>query len=331
MKEINKLINFPLISNEPDDEMMDPSHSFDRFILMLRAEEDYWQGEQTATNTMITRLRKIFYGDEKWDKYLIPDAKHIEGRYDCPAEYVVKVKKGDRLNPNVGATPEIFSNENQNVFLPEGNYCDIGHVLAGMDCYNNFGPVTILPHLLTFLDPFVPHGESNMDISTWIGDIASVCGEILLKHIITDTPTFTDFESATLEFAGPSDMVGNIDGYVISNLYNLKTNDGARVSDILKDYYCSNSMGNTYRQNRFTMFCSAIGLKEFNGKVFENESEWIKYNKHQLRTATAMYVFPKSKEITFDVILRLYDDMLGLELLLDSFVASLKKQLKLES
>ena len=48
----------------------------------------------------------------------------------------VVVKPGDWMNSNVGTVPVIYSNDNQENVLPDGLYCDLGHVLAGMDASN---------------------------------------------------------------------------------------------------------------------------------------------------------------------------------------------------
>ena len=73
----------PIFSNQPEYGH-NPQFvlSFKEFIALIKAEEDYFEAEAVNTKLMITRLRKIFYGEKNWDTQLISGAANIDGRYE---------------------------------------------------------------------------------------------------------------------------------------------------------------------------------------------------------------------------------------------------------
>jgi hypothetical protein len=331
------------------------------FLDLLREEEDYFQGEQNNTKLMITRLRKIFYDQWGWNSELIRGAAKIEGRYVVkivdaqnelyskkirryyngeyqPKYRLVTYRENDRVygNSRVGQVPFIYKNDHQEVRLPDNNMCDIAHILAGLDAYNYFEPVSPLPNFLMFLNSFFPHVDSNVDIVTWLGDIASSSGDFLLDYLKNEKKAIGESAEQLIinRDAPASDMLGDIDPYVIAQCYQVSTNDGKRVSDIIQDYYCES---NSFRKKRFFIYCKAIGLKEWNGNSFSNESEWIRYYVKQLRDNITFQVFSLTKH-NFASIARLiriwfggYELVLKKELLLQIFLTSLKNYLKAET
>src|SRR4051812_28616293 len=79
---MTKLIQL-LFSNEPEPNQRHfKSIPVQEFIALVRAEEEYWPGDETNTRLSITRLRKIFYDKWGWDEHLIRGAAKIEGRYN---------------------------------------------------------------------------------------------------------------------------------------------------------------------------------------------------------------------------------------------------------
>lgn len=334
-----------------------------KFLELLKGEENYYKGEQHDTKIMVTRLRKIFYDIYGWNKELIRGAADIPGRYavklveDKEASYptktsggikhkkafevehksrLVTVKEGDWMNPNVGSVPEIYANNNQEVILPDGLYCDLGHVLAGMDAYNYPEPVAPLPNWLMWMHKILPHVDNNMCCATLLGDISSSAGEFIFQKL-KEHRDISDEEMQSLidVFASGTDMLGNIDSFVISNVYNISTIKGLRVSEIFNDYYNEGGMGNYFMKRRYSYFCSVVGLKGWDGENFSNEKKWLKYNKRELRSTTAFYVFtrfekPASIWLAFKAWIRCYEKVLKLDLLLDIFLKALKELIKQE-
>ncbi|MBI9069229.1 MAG: hypothetical protein JEZ09_18170 [Salinivirgaceae bacterium] len=330
--------------------------SLEKFLELLTNEEDYFRGKQHQTKLMITRLRKIFYAKYGWDSKLIRGAAKTEGRYEvklvpcgepkpkkngkefepAPKCREVLVKKGDWMNPNAGTVPEIFTDNNQQVILPDGLYCDLGHVLAGVDAYNYFAPVTPLPKWLMCLKPFFPLVDSNVDIVTWLGDIASSAGEFLYKKL-ENKRELSDEEIQKIidEYAPGPDMLGDIDPYVICEIYNTKANDGLRPTEMFKDYYDGNGMGSYYRKRRCQFFSTIVGLNGWDGENFSNEKAWIKYYLKQLRNNDAFYLFSRCENfkglmIALIAWIGCYKHTLRNKTLLQIFVKSLKSEIKSE-
>jgi len=349
MPRTDTQLNMPLLDFSTNSRAI----SIRRFIDLLRNEEDYYPNEQHNTKLMITRLRKIFYDKLGWDKELIRGAAGIEGRYnveikedektpDSQAKFsdtdfrhrVVTVKKDDWMNPNAGSVPEIYKDNHQQVILESGAYCDMGHVLAGMDAFNYETVVTPLPSALYFLYPIFPHVNNNADAATWIGDLSSTCGDFLFRYLNSKkTLTESELQDIINLTSPPSDMLGNIDSYVISKSYNIHTANGQRVSEILKDYYCLED--SFFLRRRFSSYARIIGLEGWNGNRFSNEKKWLCYYSKQLRVTSAFYTFsrglkPYAYKIALKTWLGLYNKRIRservLSLLLDSLKVLIKKE-----
>jgi hypothetical protein len=110
--------------------------------------------------------------------------------------------------------------------------------------------------------------------------------------------------------------------------------EGGRVSEILRDYY---SEKNSFRKNRFSIYCNAVGLKEWNGKNFSNETEWISYYVKQLRDNITFQVFSLTRHDLASIVRLIkiwfggYELVLKKELLIRIFLTSLKDCLKAET
>ena len=337
---MNNNLHQPITINFVPSSRKKTALSLSQFLELLKNEENYFKGEQNDTKRMITRLRKIFYDAYGWNRELIRGAAKIAGRYEVklvPAaetgHYIRKVlvKKGDWMNPNAGTEPEIYKDDNQEVVLPSELFCDMGHVLAGMDCYNHPEPVAPLPNALMFLKKLVPHGDRNIDVATWLGDLASISGEILYAELIEKKHLNTEEIQHLINACAPGqDMLGNIDSYIISQSYNIGTNKGMRVSDIFHEFY---NTDNYNRLNRFILFCQSVGLKNWDGNNFENEKRWLKYYRKQLRNTIVFYIgtrFPRPVMyfVALACYLRIFDKKMKMDLFLENFLLALKNKIK---
>jgi hypothetical protein len=186
-------------------------------------------------------------------------------------------------------TPDIY--KNQEIKLDKGSYkdigIDIGHVFAGLDAINN-------PNQVGFLYGTDIGIDSNVDATTWVGDLGSVLGELLFKRLKEDrllTPT--EAQDIVNEYASPQDMLGNIDAYVIGRSYNMdKSSPAKKVSDILKEYYLGETTTKVAqnREHRYSIYASEVGLKGWTGSTFTNENEWLLKYIDQVNDAAALYV-----------------------------------------
>ncbi|MBC8155295.1 MAG: hypothetical protein H7Z72_20585 [Bacteroidetes bacterium] len=256
-----------------------------------------------------------------------------------PKQRLVTYRANDRVygNTRVGQVPEIYRNDHQEVLLPEGNYCDVAHVLAGLDAANHRQVVSPLPGFLTFLTKLVPHVDSNVDIVTWLGDIASSSGDFLFCYLNTNRQLSLAQEQTFIDLDAPgSDMLGDIDAYVIGQHYPVSADEGPRLTDILADYYLPDQPGARHRQRRFSTFCRAIGLRDWDGTRFANEPHWLGYYRRQLRDNVSFQVFSLTEEnlksiwLSLGIWLNGYPDVLKLDRLLLVFLNALKELIKAE-
>ncbi len=344
----------------------EPSHkledviSMSEFINLLKEEEDYWTPDQTNTKLMITKLRKIFYDEWGWSSELIKGAAAIPQRYvvqivDTPSEHTKVVRRyvkhvqiskhrevtygpNDRVygNSRVGTSPFIYKTDHQEVILPDGTYCDAAHILAGLDAYNYLAMVTPLPSWLGFIAKLFPHVDSNVDIVTWLGDIASSSVDFLMTYKRDkERPLSVETEQKYINRDAPgSDMLGDIEPYVIAKNYDVGSTNGKRYTDILEDYYFGTD---AIRSHRFSIYAAAVGLKNFNGTSFANERDWMTYYKKQLRDNCSFQAFSLTDETSLKSIwlplmiwLNGHQDVLKLELLLEIYLKTLKEEINKE-
>lgn len=273
-----------------------PKHvmSIADFIVLVEKEETRYPAEQQQnTKLMITRLRKIFYGKDGWDEYLIEDAEGIERPYPTksverlrftipyvwPFDLDVMRKQYSVTDPNTGETPLIA--KNQEIRLANGSYIDIGHVFAGLDAIN-------FPQMVD--GPGKVNIDKNVDATTWVGDLGSVLAEVEFKAAKQKEPLTTHEVNAIIrEYASPQDMLGNIDAYVIKTRYGTgKASQGMKVSEILREYYLADP--DRARDHRYSIFAGQVGLKGWSGSVFANEGEWIRHYTDQVNDAAALYI-----------------------------------------
>ena len=354
------LVTTPEPHHAPQDVL-----TLSQFLDLLKEEEDYYPGEQHNTVLMITRLRKIFYDQWGWNSELVRARAHIPSRYQVtvvddptdinvpkkhakpipryrdneyqPRHRVITYRADDRVygNTRTGQVPDIYKNDHQEVVLPDGTYCDAAHILAGLDAANFPQVVSPLPTFLSFLNSLVPHVDANIDVATWLGDIGSSSGDFLFKYLKNDSRPIGSTEeqqSINLETPG-SDMLGNIDTYVIARHFGVASDNGQRVTEILRDYYLS---ANRFRQNRFSIYCEAVGLRGWNGETFSNEQAWLDYYRKQLRNDVCFQVFSLTEEnikslwLMIRIFFNGFQDVLKLTLLLTIYLNALKDLIKKE-
>jgi hypothetical protein len=347
----------PESSHDPKDVL-----TISVFLDLLKEEEDYYPGEQDRTRLMITRLRKIFYDRWGWNSELIRGAAHIPGRYevrivDDPRAYkvhpkaakklkrykafeeqpkyrLVTYRKNDRVygNTRAGQVPFIYQNDHQETLLPEGHYCDVAHILAGLDAANHPQVVSPLPAWISFLDKLFPHVDANIDIVTWLGDIASTSADFLFDWIRHHRVPLSNEElQQYINIDAPgSDMLGDIDAYVMHSCYPTGSEKAGRITDMLRDYFCGSGHSQIYRLRRFSIFCRSVGLQGWNGEGFSNEEKWLDYYQRQLRDNTAFQAYSlnehglKSLLVPLRIWLNGYRDELRTRYLLLIFLKTLK-------
>jgi len=301
-KQDNQPPHQPIVENAPASAI-----SIRDFIALVEAEErKYPPEEQTNTKLMITRLRKIFYDREGWDNYLIEDARDIEAPYTTEHKERERftleipfwfndfdvVRQEHNVKDSQGNTPDIASN--QEISLEDGSYIDLGHVFAGLDALNY--PQSVQAPVLSSIGI-----DDNVDAVTWVGDLGSVLAEIQFQWIRNDKQISSTERQATInEYASPQDMLGNIDAYVIDQQFDIdETSGGRKVSEILREYYLNGStdQGTPSRDKRYSIFAQAVGLNNWDGTNFSNESEWIDSYTDQVNDAAALYVGANSEGI----------------------------------
>jgi len=351
---IMKKLNQPIFSN-----VNEPGHLpkqtlyLKEFINLLKEEEDYYPGEQHNTKLMISRLRKIFYDQWGWNSELIRGAANVKTRYttkivDDKTEHSKQIRryKNQQYQPKhrvivytdhdkvygatrAGEVPPIYKNDHQEVKLPEGNLCDMAHILAGLDAYNYPQLVSPLPNWLFFIAKLFPYVERNIDLVTWLGDIGSNSGDFLFKYLNNGKNKLSiEEEQFIIDKDSPgSDMLGNIDAFIIAKNYAVSASNGMRLSEIFEDYYFNNGI----RLQRIAIFCKEIGLENWDGTSFSNEKSWLTYYTKQLKNNVCFQVFSLTNETIASIFLPLkiwfggYKTILKKQLSLELFLDTLKK------
>ena len=174
-------------------------------------------------------------------------------------------------------------------------YIDIGHVLCGMDAFNN--PDKVIPPNIEGWQPTDWEITHNIDAVTWLGDLASVLGDSVMEAIIKKRNlTEAEIQNIIDADAPNQDMLGNIDAYVIAKSYNINGNK-LRVSDLFKDYYLGKGV-EKFQNRRYHLFAESLGLGTFDGKKFKNEDEKLKLYTDEINDAAAFYILAGAKAVS---------------------------------
>jgi hypothetical protein len=278
--------------------------TLDYFLKLLENEENPYPDNRN-TKLMITRLRKIFYNTNGWNTKLIKNAvggsryryreQNTENNriYFLPSAFgpYNRVNEQDivsyGINPKTKqeVIPQIFLS--QEVKLPDGNFLDMGHVLAALDAKNHEASVAAFAGLGYRVD-------SNVFNATWIGDLGSVLGKIIFETIRQDGRQLSQSEIQNVinSYAEPEDMLGDIDGVVIGDIYSnlIQDSDGFKVSEILRNYYLDDPY--SPRARRFSEFARIVGLTGWSASTrkFANEDAWLDKYESQVANSAAQYV-----------------------------------------
>ncbi len=274
------------------------------FLQVIRDEEAKLPpAEQTDTKLMITRLRKLFYGSKGWDAHLIPGAAGVTplyefqeeetGRRDFEAPGPNVIEFVDRKPKLLGA-PAVLANPSdvQEVLMPNGDFVDVGHVLAGLDAMNH--PTTVAPYYMYEM-------SSNVDAVTWAGDLGSVLAEVIFQRAKLGRPlTGPEVQAQIDEMAPAQDMLGNVDAYAIGDAFAIGAGTGGKkVSDMLSEYYggpgVASAAGTAAHDQRFTTFARMIGLGPLTGGAFAGEAAWLTRYELEVGKAGALYVGASSE------------------------------------
>jgi Domain of unknown function (DUF4157) len=267
------------------------------FIALVEGEEKRWPvAEQTQTSLMISRIRKIFYGSEGWDKHLIPGAASISSGYNIRQQETGRenltltgvdadiVRTRQIVTDASGHSPAIA--DQQEVRLEDGTFADIGHVFTGLDAANHPTSVSAPLGLVSLKD--------SKAAVTWTGDIGSSLAEIIfygLNHPGAAVPTSAS-QPIINEYASPQDMLGDIDAYVMADQYDISNTSGKKVSELLRAYYlgAATSPDGRAREHRYSRFCALTGLTGWSSGSFANEKDWVDRWTPEVGAAAALYV-----------------------------------------
>ena len=289
-EHVARQVEQPIVSKAPKSAM-----TIDRFIELVEQEEArYSLEEQQNTSLMITRLRKIFYDREGWNKHLVEGAANVPAPYKTTRRITGR-EKVDMFGPfdltavrdvypvtdEQGKTPEISTN--QEVRLSDGSFVDLGHVFAGLDAFNYPQEVGMRPVKIA----------SNVGAVTWLGDLGSALAEAQFKYINKGEVRQAELQAVIDEYSSAQDMLGNIDAYVIKETFAIeKKAGGQKVSDILKSYYlgAATTTAGQAREHRYSKFARSVGLTGWNGAAFSNETAWVQTYGDEVSDAAALYI-----------------------------------------
>ncbi|MCL4301325.1 MAG: hypothetical protein KJ077_36825 [Anaerolineae bacterium] len=262
-----------------------------KFIEHVKEVEEKEKVKDEHTTRMITRMRKVFYGDPLWDMFVIAD----KDAWVCSLNPI----QDDKIK-----SAKI-------VKLRDGYYLDIGHVFAGLDALQHpkdlgldlfpnhltrqISSELVLP-ILRNSTLFETHIDNNAHFSTWLGDLGDLLKEKLLTHKGDLQKAITD----TKRPAAPGeDMLGNIDAYVIYDIYFDKNSKmlpkpskPMKLSEILEDYYIKRGFEDGQKKDRYHTFAKRVDLMDWDpeSQTFSNEVSWIEYFVGQLRCAATLCI-----------------------------------------
>ncbi|MBK6931957.1 MAG: hypothetical protein IPH12_14275 [Saprospirales bacterium] len=307
--------DIPITTSTPGGGM-----TISEFIELVRAEESkYSIAEQEDTKTMITRFRKLFYGSPAWDNHLIPGAKNTP----CIKPYDIENSENSRkyihsippfemadkgyfpVDPTTGERPAINlvtnpgsgAPQTQEVRLEAGTHAsyliDIGHTLCGMDAYNYPSPFTykILGRQVTTLEV-----DRNIDAVGWLGDLSSAQAEIVVANINESAQNIPEQQNLINHYSSAPDMLGDIDGIVISINYLNAGSSLKKLSDILEHYYLGDGVA-LYQEKRYSFFSQNLGLAwDPVSEKFSNLEVKVDYYHDQTNDAAAYYVAGAAKD-----------------------------------
>lgn len=220
---------------------------FESYLTTIGALEASARADGYNTMQVITALRKIYYDSGKSKEYggttvgggawgiLIPGANTgIPPSWKTPAnKAILKGLKKTQVRQIAGKS------------------VDIGHLFAGLDAVNNPTDINVAYGIAVSM-------ASNIEATTWSGDLGSVIGEYVLKA--GDDKSMHDFTNKRDDKLlnqyfdnsfSTADMNGDID------VYNIQIDSSVSVTENLRNYY-QNQQGRS-ASKRYTNFATSVG------------------------------------------------------------------------
>ena len=189
-------------------------------------------------------IRKSKYHSKGWEQLLPADV------VSHPVKASGKVSKAD-----------VITLEGEfNVALPTGEVADPSHVVAGIEAAHEGKPADWGWYITD------PKGLSQLDISTWAGDVGSAAGEWMAAHPIS---AGTTKEAYMEELAPASDLLGDVEGVALSShsaASGFAVDLTKTLSDNLTRFYFPKE-AKAGEKRRFHTFCSVVGIPLEPGKA----------------------------------------------------------------
>jgi hypothetical protein len=298
--------NFHFQKNAPDSAI-----TIRECIALLEKEEQkYSEAEQRNTKLMITRLRKIFYGFNSWDKYLIKGVANIKSPYENIVEQAIDASSKSLQTPNrltiklidtisfptdstlqkAVLRKNIFSS--QEIRLENNSVLDIGHVLCGIDASNHRHAVRT-PRFLGLPTSSIKI-SNNMNAVTWIGDLGSFVAEAYFEKRKKGKLSAEKQQELLDIFMSSADILGDIDAYSILEKYDLKSENGKKVSEIFANHYLPQDTVN--QQDRYKMFIKSLGFKE--GISAKRKAKLIRRYSDEVSDSAAFYTAISARNVS---------------------------------
>ncbi len=220
---------------------------FESYLTTIGALEASARADGYNTTQVITALRKIYYNTGPASEYggttvgggawgiLIPGADtDIPPSWTTPAnEAILRGLKQTQVRQIAGQS------------------VDIGHLFAGIDAVNHPSDISIAYGVAVNM-------RSNIEATTWSGDLGSVVGDYVLNadngqsmHEFTNTRNDAVLNQYFNNNFSTADMNGDID------VYNIQIDSSKSVTENLRNYY-SNQQGRS-ADKRYTNFATAVG------------------------------------------------------------------------
>lgn len=226
------------------------AQAFDDFLQRVDELERLAIADGYAFTQRVTAFRKVFY-DSAGSRSSYPGAPS-GGVWNV----LIPGAAATTMPPSWGtatAAAKVRELQARKVLLVNGVSVDMGHVLTGLDARGH--PTTVSLSLLGF--PLV-HMRSNLEATTFTGDLGSVVGQYIRssKRSFRDTamelqPRLLD---DTYKESADGDMAGNADAHLIA------LDPSRTLVENLRDYYRAASGG---WRRRWQAFAMTIGLGSF--------------------------------------------------------------------
>jgi hypothetical protein len=220
---------------------------FESYLTTLGQLEASARAEGYSTIDVITAMRRIYYNTGPSEEYA--------GTTVGGGAWGILIPDASADIPTAWQTPEnqaILEAMKQNqVISIAGQSVDIGHLFAGLDAVNHPTDINIAFGAAVSM-------RSNIEATTWGGDLGSVIGEYVLNagdgqsmSEFTNTRNDTILNQYFDDNFSAADMAGDID------VYNIQIDSSISVTENLRRYY-QDRQGRAASQ-RYTNFATQVG------------------------------------------------------------------------